>query len=176
MGEEPSRRPVSPARRLSQLFSEYGGAGSAPGSPRPLPRRSPRAYNPPPPPFSQSTVALGLAFDRLHHMPVSQSFDRLQSTFPPHYGEGPPLHHRTSGEPALHRRTSGDALRHCDPHTLSVLLDRLTQDSSASGVGHPSVADNEWQDKCGEMHMELQRFKYQAGKVKDMLKDKVGQH
>lgn len=150
MGEDQQQFRGSPARRLSQLFD-------------PLSRMSEFTCSTPPPSAPASPRLLPRR-SRLH-------LQAGNSSPPP-----PP-------PPRPHAASTSVGTPLCSSASPSYLIDLMDVDPSPAlppqydhwgeDLATASGGIN-WQERCLELQLELHRFRHQAGRVRDMLREKVG--
>lgn len=151
MGEDQQQFRGSPARRLSQLFD-------------PLSRMSEFTCSTPPPSSAPASPRLLPRRSRLHlHAGTA-------SPPPP-----PP--------PRPHAASTSAGASFCSSASSSYLIDMM--DVEPSPVLPPqyhhwgedlatAAGGINWQERCLELQLELHRSRHQAGRVRDMLREKVG--
>jgi hypothetical protein len=153
MGEDQHLFRGSPARRLSQLFD-------------PLSRMSEFTCSTPPPSSDPASPRLLPRRSRLYLHTCSAS--------PPPPPPPPPRPHAASTSSAAPLSAS-----------TSYLFDLMDVEPSAGLPPHyhhwgedlaTAAGGINWQERCLELQLELHRFKHQAGRVRDLLREKVGSH
>jgi len=149
MGEDQQQYRGSPARRLSQLFD-------------PLSRMSEFTCSTPPPSSAPASPRLLPRRSRLHLHACSAS--------PP--PPPPPRPHASSSSAAATVTPSASYLfdlMDVEPSlSFPPQYHHWGEDVSATAGGI------NWQERCLELQLELHRFRHQAGRVRDMLREKVG--
>ncbi|KAM8721404.1 hypothetical protein ACLKA7_007299 [Drosophila subpalustris] len=139
-----------PLTRAAQLHEARLVAASTPNSPRLMPRRMPR---PPPIPAKPSK--------ELQHPQLTTAADASQMPMPM------PPQTQTPLNPVLAALDAPDAPW---PH-FSTLTEHLDV-HQLNNYGQALLEIN-WQERCLELQLELHRSKNQAGRIRDMLREKL---